>query len=492
MDVRLNASDFYTLYRPSKCRLRVFLRHNGEKESPPGPYEEVLRRLGNRHEQTHLVSLGAYEDLSSVPMEDRAHKTREKVEEGAPVIYHGLLKSETTLDGIACEIVCEPDFLIAGGDGYIIRDSKMSRRVNDKDHPEILRQLGLYGWLYEQTFGQAPSALQVHTGMNEVVDLKYDGGGVALRLLGDIARLKQTEREPYSPVGWTKCGGCPFYHRCWHRAEEQNDVALIDGVDQGLALALREHGAGTLDEFLTQFDQASLAKFNRPWGQGMQRVGRKSEAIIRSAQALFTGKEQVLQSPELPASANYVMFDIEGLPPHLRELEKIYLWGLQVFGESGGDFKGATAGFGKDGDRDGWEQFLSLAKEIFTRYGDIPFVHWHHYERVHIDMYVERYGDRDGIAARIRNNLLDLLPVTRRSVVLPLPSYSLKVIENYVGFKRTQEEYGGDWAMAKYIEATETEDEKLRAEVVEQILVYNEEDLQATWAVLQWLRGKRV
>lgn len=91
-----------------------------------------------------------------------------------------------------------------------------------------------------------------------------------------------------------------------------------------------------------------------------------------------------------------------------------------------------------------------------------------------------------------QRNLLDLLPIVQQSIALPLPSYSLKVVERYVGFQRTQDEYGGDWAMAKYIEATETEDEALRAEVIDKILVYNQEDLQATWAVLGWLRGKGI
>jgi len=52
------------------------------------------------------------------------------------------------------------------------------------------------------------------------------------------------------------------------------------------------------------------------------------------------------------------------------------------------------------------------------------------------------------------------------------------------------EEVAGDWAMAKYIEATETEDQKQRDELMDQILAYNREDLEATWAVLQWLKSK--
>ena len=165
-------------------------------------------------------------------------------------------------------------------------------------------------------------------------------------------------------------------------------------------------------------------------------------------------------------------------------------WGLQVFGDRPSGFLAAAAGFGNDGDRNGWETFLGNAERILNEYGDIRWVHWHHYERVKLDMYVRRFGDPRGVAGRVRGNLLDLLPITQDSIAIPRPSYSLKVIEKYIGFKRTQDEYGGDWAIAKYIEATETDDEKVREETMQDILLYNQEDLEATWAVLKWLKTK--
>ncbi|HUU18318.1 MAG TPA: TM0106 family RecB-like putative nuclease [Sedimentisphaerales bacterium] len=197
-----------------------------------------------------------------------------------------------------------------------------------------------------------------------------------------------------------------------------------------------------------------------------------------------------MELPNIPDHYNYVMFDLEGLPPHLDETEKIYLWGMQVLGQKPSEYVASTAGFGSEGDEEGWQDFLAKAGEVFDTYGDIPFVHWHHYERDFIDRYMDRFGDNDGVAARVKDNLLDLLPITQKSIALPLPSYSLKVVEQYIGFERTQEEYGGDWAMAKYIEATEMADEQRRQEVMDQILTYNKEDLEATWAVLQWLKLK--
>lgn len=53
------------------------------------------------------------------------------------------------------------------------------------------------------------------------------------------------------------------------------------------------------------------------------------------------------------------------------------------------------------------------------------------------------------------------------------------------------EEEACDWAIANCIEATETEDKKQRDELMDQILAYNGEDLEAIWAVLQWLKSKK-
>ena len=51
--------------------------------------------------------------------------------------------------------------------------------------------------------------------------------------------------------------------------------------------------------------------------------------------------------------------------------------------------------------------------------------------------------------------------------------------------------WGGEWSIAQFILATETSDEQLRAQIMEQILQYNNEDLEATWAVFEWVRRKK-
>jgi predicted RecB family nuclease len=391
------------------------------------------------------------------------------------------------------EILGIPDFLIPDGEGgHIIRDSKIARRIDEKVHPEIFLQLGIYAWLFRETTGRESSALQVHSGSREVVEMPYVGDADVLGLLGKLAAIKTTSSEPYSPPGWSKCGLCCFKHYCWPKAEEARSVALVPSVDQGMVLALRAQGVITMNDLLANFNEDQLAELQRPWGSSTRRVGNSRAAgALREAKALATGQEIMIAPPELPDCDNWVVFDLEGLPPQLDELDKVYLWGMQVFGTKPGEFQAAVAGFGEDGDREGWEDFLAKAQAIFDEYGDLPFVHWASYEKTKISLYIDRYGDADGIAARVKENLLDLLPITKKSIALPLPSYSLKVIERYVGFERTQDEFGGDWSIAKYIEAVETEDESQRKALMDGILEYNREDLEATWVVLGWLWGLR-
>jgi predicted RecB family nuclease len=372
--------------------------------------------------------------------------------------------------------------------GYAIRDSKLARRIGNGSHPEIELQLELYGWLYEQTFAEPPVALQIHNGIGEILVFPYEGGEQALEVLGEILRIRRSAEQPETPVGWGKCSGCGFFERCWPAAVARRSIGLLPWVDRGLIAELEAQGVETIDELLERFDEDQLAELERPRGAKQMKVGGGAGRILTSARALATGKPILLKPPAIPEHPNYVMFDLEGVPPQLDELEKIYLWGLQVLGERPGEFRAAIAGFGQTGDREGWEAFLREAEAIFAEHGDLPFVHWASYERTKIDLYIGRYGDRDGIAEHVKRNLLDLLPITYGSIALPTSSYSLKQVERLAGFQRQLTDAGGEWSMARYIEATETGEEGLWGEMMDEILAYNREDLEATWAVLNWLR----
>jgi uncharacterized protein len=226
-------------------------------------------------------------------------------------------------------------------------------------------------------------------------------------------------------------------------------------------------------------------------GKKSPQLSDSAVKLLRSAEAHLSDNHILIAPPDLPDSANFAVLDLEGLPPFQDELEKIYLWGVKIFGERPSSHLFAQAGFGPEGDQQGWIAFLRLASRVLAEYGDIPFLHWSSYERTKVQMYIDRYGDPDGVAARLLDRLVDLLGIVRESVAFPLPSLSLKVIEKFVGFQRKLPDTDGAWAMARYIEATEASDPTARAGLMEEILAYNQEDLSATWMVMEWLETLR-
>lgn len=487
---RLTPSAIVGMYKPSVCELRSYYRlHGVEEEAEPSAFAELLRRLGERHEHDHLQTLGPFVDCGEGDEEARLRRTTEACANGVPVVYQGLLRTRHILNGVACEIVGAPDFLLRAPGGYVVRDAKLARRIDKSHHPEILLQVGLYGWLFERTFGRGPLRCEVFAGAGDVVEVAYDGGADALRVLAILVALARTADEPYEPVGWSKCDRCGYRNRCWARAEAGADSALLMGVDQKLARTLRSAGVLDYHELLARFDVERLSRFEKLTKRGrLKKVGSYANVILRSARAISTNQAEVFAPLRVPAARNYVMFDLEGLPPTQNELDKIYLWGLHVYGDDPGEFMPAVADFGSGGDRAGWELFLEAAGSIFDRHGEIPFVHWSSYEKTNVKMYMERYGDPRSIAARVLTNSLDLLAAVRCSIALPLPSLALKQVEKYFGYQRKQREFGGDWAMAKFIEATETTDEAQRSAIMQEILDYNREDLAAMWHVFVELR----
>ena len=487
--LRITPSDITALYIPSRCDLRVWFRTQNWTSRADTAYEEVLRRLGERHETAHLQSIQSCTPIDTKSEDERVRLTQDLIKNKCPAIYQPAFRIVHKVHAEDIEIFGVPDFLLLDDGGYIVRDAKMARRVNDEAHPEIILQLQLYGWLYQMTCGVPAKALQVYSGKKEIVEVPDDRGVAALAEVARVVALKKSSQRFYEPVGWSKCNPCEFHQTCWNEAEKKNDVALIPDVDQGLARRLHEMNIHTPESLLKTLDEQTLSDLKRPSGTGEKRVGIKAKQILLFAEVFTEGKERILGIPKIPPSNNYVMFDLEGMPPHLDELDKIYLWGTQVFGKSPGEFRPAVAEFGDDGDIKSWFGFLAIANDVFTQHGDIPFVHWAPYEKTHVKKYIDRYGDPDGTGARVLANLFDLLTTARTSVALPLPSRSLKVIEQHVGYVRKQNEFGGQWSMAMFIEATETSDQLVRAKLIDQILAYNREDLDAMWAVFEWLRA---
>jgi predicted RecB family nuclease len=496
---RLRATDALVHLGGTRCDRRVWIKANDAADpKEPGDLQVALAELGEEHERRHAEEAFPDRlDLGEVePLDEQVRRTVDAIAAGDLVIYQGALRATATLGGSTVEVVGLPDFIIPVDGGHVIQDAKLARSVDEKGKPGIVRQLQIYGWLFEQVTGNSPVGLEVFSGEGEVVPVPIDHDAARAEL-AEIERLGSLGDQPFEVVGWSKCQNCDYTEHCWDPAVEDDQPGTIPEVDVGLGRALHDLGITTYMEIPDRFDEDSLAELVRPWGKKTQRVGpSRAGAVMRNIESHLRDAPIVFAKPEVPEHDHYVMFDLEGVPPDLDGPEMVYLWGMQAYpaDDSPADQPlFPLAGFGSGGDEQGWIDFLAGAAGLMERYGeDVPFVHWASYEKTKIKNYAETYGDPDGVAGQIlETNLLDLLKITTASVALPLPSYSLKVIEKYVGYKRKLAGYKGDKSIARYMEAVETNDESHREQIVEELKKYNGEDLEATWVVQQWLQGLR-
>lgn len=495
--MRVTATDAITHLGGTRCDRRVWIKKtDAATPKDPGDLEAALAAMGEEHEARHAASFTNLVDLGNVkPLTEQSRRTIDEVGRARDVIYQGALVTTHLFGGIDVEVVGLPDFIIPVDEGHVIRDAKLARSVDERSKPGIVRQLQIYGWLFEQITGTVPVALEVFSGEQTIIDIPFEREE-AVAELEELYRLASMPGEPFEVVGWSKCQSCSFTDHCWDRALAAREPGTIPDVDVGMGVAFNERGILAFDQIPANFDRQTLADLERPRGRGrVQRVGPVAATrVLRNVEAHDCGTPIVFAEPQIPGHDYYVMFDLEGIPPDQDGPEKVYLWGMQAYPADGSAPDQpifALAGFGEDGDEEGWKAFLAGAKKLMNSCGeDVPFVHWASYEKTKIGNYIKTYGDPDGIAGKVREeNLLDLLPVTRNSVALPLPSYSLKVIEGYLGYQRKLAGYKGDKSIARYMEAVESNDQSHRDAIIRELCQYNGEDLEATWVVLHWLKS---
>ena len=181
-------------------------------------------------------------------------------------------------------------------------------------------------------------------------------------------------------------------------------------------------------------------------------------------------------SYNLPSSAIELYFDIEAEPD--RNLD--YLLGILVV-----DNINQTQEFYPflaekiEEEEKIWHQFFDFMND----YPDAPVFHFSGYEVDTIKRLATLYGTPKIQAKALVSRCIDLHHWVTKSVILPVESYSLKSLANWLGFQWREETASGDQSVCWYDNWLQTQDRSL----LEAILNYNEDDCYATYYLKDWL-----
>jgi predicted RecB family nuclease len=434
-----------------------------EKQSS---FTKMLLERGLKHEQDLIAGYEYVEVKRSGGNAVRFKETVRLMREGVERIYHGVLMSD--------EFVGEPDILEKRTDRssdfgayyYVAIDIKSAERLSDAHK----YQLVCYGELLKAVQGVRPDEGYVLNASKTLISFSLREFEQQFHVaLAEIRDVLAGHRPP--PHLSSSCKQSPWFKECVALAKKTGDIALLYNVKKKAVLALREAGIHTIED-AAEIDPAELA--------GAAPTLKKAllERVRLQARSLIEDRHFVRKPIELPTAPLELHFDIEGDP--LEGIE--YLFGfLRV---SGGEkkYEYMIAERPQD-ERKMWEEFLEYVDALPSEY---VVYHYGTYEMTRLSSLEAKYGASKSLEL-FRQRLVDLNEIVKECIVFPLYFYGIKNIGGYIGFAREGKIAGGGESVAYYEEWLKTGNRKR----LDDILLYNKEDVIATARLRDWLDHER-
>ncbi|MGK7944418.1 MAG: TM0106 family RecB-like putative nuclease, partial [Microcystaceae cyanobacterium] len=290
--------------------------------------------------------------------------------------------------------------------------------------------------------------------------------------LDQCIQVLSQQNEPEVFISRQRCSLCHWYNHCYQIAQEQNHLSLVPGVTpnryeslQTLGIITLELLANTAPHHLQDLISLEIA------GQ----LQRQAQSILENRPILKATPPSALER-WIPTAPVEFYFDIEAEP----EQNLDYLLGiLQVDRQNNQEIFHSFLAESPEQEGQIWQQFVDLV----TQYDSAPIFHFAEYEAETIKRLAHLYHTPRYQTEHLLSRLIDLHQRVTSMVTLPIESYSLKAIAQWIGFQWHEQGVGGDQCVFWYDQWLKTGDRSFLAA----ILRYNEDDCRATFWVKDWL-----
>jgi uncharacterized protein len=308
----------------------------------------------------------------------------------------------------------------------------------------------------------------------------------------DCLEMLRSQAEPEVFISRQKCSLCQWYSHCYAIAKSQQHLSLLPGVTPSRYQYLQALDINTV-ESLANIDPIQLEPaLDTEVAQKLvwqAQVTHQNQAIaipddwaesaplnknaLRTA-ALTKLKTQNSSHALCPIE---LYFDIEAEP----EQNFNYLLGVLVVNHSDKTetFYPLLAERPTESTALIWQQFLDLVQA----YPESSIFHFCDYEIQTVKQLAKQHKTPYYVVEKILSRFVDVYEQVTKTVVLPIESYSLKSIANWIGFEWRDSQANGSQSICWYDQWLKTSDRTF----LESIVRYNEDDCRATYQVKNWL-----
>lgn len=408
--------------------------------------------------------------VDKILSEDEAEKlTLEYMKSGEELIYQGVISCS---DGDV-KFKGRPDFLkkysgISNFGNYYYIPVEIKNSMNFDNKPEYKKQLMLYAIILEKIQGYRPSIGGfINKNKQEIpCELTEKILQSTNEAISNILSILRGE-EP--PLKITKDAlGTPWAEVLLDYAEQKSDISLLYNIRADTLQSLNQEGIKTLSN-MAKCNIDSLPKIRGASDSTLKRLHLQAKALVND-------EIIPLAKPDIPDCHTKIYFDVEYDPL----LGVDYLFGLLL---SKPDSKPIFKYFlaeNPEEESEMWNKFIDWLKN--QNFDDVKIYHYSDAEKTRLKILSDKYGSCRELELFV-NNLIDLRKITAISFAFPVYFYSIKDIAKYLDFKWQHEKAGGAQSIFWYETWLETDDRN----ILQDIINYNEDDVNATEFLHKWL-----
>ncbi|MBY8999758.1 MAG: TM0106 family RecB-like putative nuclease [Candidatus Heimdallarchaeota archaeon] len=251
-------------------------------------------------------------------------------------------------------------------------------------------------------------------------DTEYTVDGYQTELTSDLTliyKLKSGEKT-ITPNYTRGCRVCEWRYYCRNLAAETLDLTLVSGIGKRAKKILFAHDIT---------DIPSLAKADLSTLDDEELIAKDLEYFKLQATSLMEKKAIIRKKLSLPNSKVELFVDVEGSSHH----DFVWIIGCTIRRNGEVEYKSFIANSPKE-EKSMMVSFLDFISNIDESY---TLYHWSAAEPQYFANLAAKYHLSLNVIRKIHNNSLDLFDIFKENIILPIYTYTLKDVANWLGFK---------------------------------------------------------
>ncbi len=232
-----------------------------------------------------------------------------------------------------------------------------------------------------------------------------------------IYKLKSGEQS-ISPNYTRGCRVCEWRYYCRNLAADTLDLTLVSGIGKRVKKVLLSHDITDIPSLATA-DLSAL--------KDEDLLTKDLEYFQLQAKSLMDKKAIIRKKMSFPTSKIELFVDVEGSSHH----DFVWIIGCMVRKNGEVEYKSFLAN--SPGEEK--EMIVAFLDFISSIEDDYTLYHWSAAEPQYFTNLVDKYNLPRNTVRKIQNHSLDLFDIFKEKIILPIYTYTLKDVANWLGFQ---------------------------------------------------------